>query len=179
MPSKERSRFLLKPRDVRQISYRDEKSEEEREQLVVDLEESLPVKNSTSRDDDRKEECDRKKAKDIQKTERKEKKQERDAKTRYACRLCEAEHERPLFQRIAGKEEQDGRESGDGCGDGEKFGKRQMIVGIDEKILRISDGRQHTAQIRRDGHPCEDRDHQSEGMSFFEERNRKRHEDDE
>ena len=54
-----------------------------------------------------------------------------------------------------------------------------MVVGIDEKILRISDGRQHTAQIRRDGHPCEDRDHQSEGMGLFEERNRKRHEDDE
>ena len=54
-----------------------------------------------------------------------------------------------------------------------------MIVGIDEKILRISDGRQHTAQIRRDGHPCEDRDHQAEGMGLFEERDRKRHEDDE
>ena len=53
---KERGRFLLKPRDVRQISYRDEKSEEEREQLVVDLEEGLPIKKSTSRDDDRKEE---------------------------------------------------------------------------------------------------------------------------
>ena len=53
---KERGRFLLKPRDVRQISYRDEKSEEEREQLVVDLEEGLPVKERTSRDDDRKEE---------------------------------------------------------------------------------------------------------------------------
>ena len=53
---KERGRSFLEPRDVRQISYRDEKSEEEREQLVVDLEESLPVKNSTSRDDDRKEE---------------------------------------------------------------------------------------------------------------------------
>lgn len=142
---KERRRSFLEPRDVRQISYRDEKSEEEREQLVVDLEEGLPVKNSTSRDDDRKEEWDRKKAKDIQKTECKEKEQERDAKTRYACRLCEAEHERPVFQRIAGKEEQDGREDSDGCGDGEKFGKRQMVVGIDEKILRISDGRQHTA----------------------------------
>ena len=56
MSGKERGRFLLKPRDVRQISYRDEKSEEEREQLVVDLEEGLPVKKSTSRDDDRKEE---------------------------------------------------------------------------------------------------------------------------
>lgn len=53
---KERGRFLLKPRNVRQISYRDEKSEEEREQLVVDLEESLPIKEHTSRDDDRKEE---------------------------------------------------------------------------------------------------------------------------
>ena len=53
---KERGRFLLKPRDVRQISYRDEKSEEEREQLVVDLEEGLPVKERTSRDDDGKEE---------------------------------------------------------------------------------------------------------------------------
>ena len=100
-------------------------------------------------------------------------------KTRYACRLCEAEHERPLFERIAGKEEQNSRESSDRCSDGEKFGKRQMVVGIDEKILRISDGRQHAAQIRRDGHPCEDRDHQAEGMGLFEERNRKRHEDDE
>lgn len=54
-----------------------------------------------------------------------------------------------------------------------------MVVGIDEKILRISDGRQHAAQIRRDGHPCEDRDHQTEGMGFFEERDCKRHEDDE
>ena len=105
---KERRRSFLEPRNMRQISYRDEKSEEESEQLVVDLEEGLPIKKSTSRDDDRKEECDREKAKDIQKTERKEKEQERDAKTRYACRLCEAEHERPLFQRIAGKEEQDG-----------------------------------------------------------------------
>ena len=52
VPGKERGRFLLKPRDVRQISYRDEKSEEEREQLVVDLEEGLPVKERTSRDDD-------------------------------------------------------------------------------------------------------------------------------
>ena len=41
---------------MRQISYRDKKSEEEREQLVVDLEEGLPVKDSTSRDDDGKEE---------------------------------------------------------------------------------------------------------------------------
>ena len=105
--------------------------------------------------------------------------QECDTKTRYARRLFEAEHERPLFERIAGKEEQDGRKGSDRCGDGEKFGKRQMIVGIDEKILRISDGRQHTAQIRRDGHPCEDRDHQAEGMGLFEERDRKRHEDDE
>ena len=56
MPGKERRRSFLKPRDVRQISYRDEKSEKEREQLVVDLEEGLPVKKSTSRDDDRKEE---------------------------------------------------------------------------------------------------------------------------
>lgn len=56
MSGKERRRFLLKPRDVRQISYRNEKSEEEREQLVVDLEEGLPIKKSTSRDDDRKEE---------------------------------------------------------------------------------------------------------------------------
>ena len=56
VPGKERGRFLLEPRNVRQISYSDKKSEEEREQLVVDLEESLPVKNSTSRDDDRKEE---------------------------------------------------------------------------------------------------------------------------
>lgn len=54
-----------------------------------------------------------------------------------------------------------------------------MVVGIDEKILRISDGCQHTAQIRRDGHPCEDRDHQTEGMGLFKERDRKRHEDDE
>ena len=53
---KERGRSFLEPRNVRQISYRDEKSEEEREQLVVDLEEGLPVKKSTSRDDDRKEE---------------------------------------------------------------------------------------------------------------------------
>ena len=53
---KERGRFLLKPRDVRQISYRNEKSEEEREQLVVDLAKGLPVKKSTRRDDDRKEE---------------------------------------------------------------------------------------------------------------------------
>lgn len=53
---KERGRSFLEPRDVRQISYRDEKSEEEREQLVVDLEEGLPVKKSTSRDDDGKEE---------------------------------------------------------------------------------------------------------------------------
>ena len=100
-------------------------------------------------------------------------------KTRYACRLSEAERERPVFERIAGKEEQDSRENGNGCGDGEKFGKRQMVVGIDEKILRISDRCQHTAQIRRDGHPCEDRDHQTEGMGLFEKRNRKRHEDDE
>lgn len=56
VPGKERGRFLMKPRDVRQISYRDEKSEEEREQLVVDLAKGLPVKNSTSRDDNRKEE---------------------------------------------------------------------------------------------------------------------------
>ena len=56
MPGKERGRFLLKPRDVRQISYRDEKSEKEREQLVVDLAKGLPVKKSTRRDDDRKEE---------------------------------------------------------------------------------------------------------------------------
>ena len=41
---------------MRQISYRDEKSEKERKQLVIDLEEGLPVKKSTSRDDDRKEE---------------------------------------------------------------------------------------------------------------------------
>ena len=54
-----------------------------------------------------------------------------------------------------------------------------MVVGIDEKILRISDGRQHTAQIRRDGHPCEDRNHQAEGMGLFEEGDRKRHEDNE
>lgn len=53
---KERGRFLLKSRDMRQISYRNEKSEEEREQLVVDLEKGLPVKELTSRDDDRKEE---------------------------------------------------------------------------------------------------------------------------
>lgn len=56
VPGKERGRFLLKPRDVRQISYRDEKSEEEREQLVVDLEKGLPVKESASRDDNGKEE---------------------------------------------------------------------------------------------------------------------------
>lgn len=56
VPGKKRGRFLLKPRDVRQISYRDEKREEEREQLVVDLEEGLPVKESASRDDDGKEE---------------------------------------------------------------------------------------------------------------------------
>lgn len=53
---KERRRSFLEPRNMRQISYRDEKSEEEREQFVVDLEEGLPVKKSTSRDDDRKEE---------------------------------------------------------------------------------------------------------------------------
>lgn len=53
---KERGRFLLKPRDVRQISYRDEKRQEESEQLVVDLAKGLPIKKSTSRDDDRKEE---------------------------------------------------------------------------------------------------------------------------
>lgn len=53
---KERRRSFLEPRDVRQISYRDEKSEEEREQLVVNLEEGLPVKERTRRDDDRKEE---------------------------------------------------------------------------------------------------------------------------
>ena len=41
---KECRRFFLEPRDVRQISYRNEKSEEECEQLVVDLEEGLPVK---------------------------------------------------------------------------------------------------------------------------------------
>ena len=41
---KERGRSFLEPRNVRQISYRDEKSEEESEQLVVDLEEGLPVK---------------------------------------------------------------------------------------------------------------------------------------
>ncbi len=56
MSGKERRRSFLEPRDVRQISYRDEKSEEEREQLVVDLEEGLPVKERTRRDDDRKEE---------------------------------------------------------------------------------------------------------------------------
>ena len=56
VPVKERGRSFLEPRNVRQISYRDEKSEEERKQLVVDLEKSLPVKKSTSRDDDRKEE---------------------------------------------------------------------------------------------------------------------------
>ena len=56
MSGKERGRSLLEPRDVRQISYRNEKREEEREQLVVDLEEGLPVKERTSRDDDRKEE---------------------------------------------------------------------------------------------------------------------------
>ena len=114
----------------------------------------------------------------MQKTERKEKEQEYDAKTRYACRLCEARHERLVFERIACKEEQDAREDGDRCGDGEKFGKRQMVMVIDEKILRISDGRQHTAQIRRDGHPCEDRNHKAKGMGLFEERDRKRHEDD-
>ena len=54
-----------------------------------------------------------------------------------------------------------------------------MVMGIDEKILRISDRRQHTSQIRRDGHPCEDRNHQTEGMGFFEERDRKRHKNDE
>lgn len=53
---KERGRSFLEPRNVRQISYRNEKSEEEREKLVVDLEEGLPVKERTSRDDDRKEE---------------------------------------------------------------------------------------------------------------------------
>ena len=53
---KERGRSLLEPRDVRQISYRDKKDKEEREQLVVDLKEGLPVKESTSRDDDGKEE---------------------------------------------------------------------------------------------------------------------------
>ena len=56
VPGKERRRFLLKPRNMRQISNSDEKREEEREQLVVDLEEGLPVKERTSRDDDRKEE---------------------------------------------------------------------------------------------------------------------------
>ena len=56
MSGKERRRSFLEPRNVRQISYRNEKSEEEREQLVVDLEEGLPVKERTSRDDDRKEE---------------------------------------------------------------------------------------------------------------------------
>ena len=56
VPGKELRRSFLESRNVRQISYRDEKSEEEREQLVVDLEEGLPVKKSTSRDDDRKEE---------------------------------------------------------------------------------------------------------------------------
>lgn len=55
VPGKERGRFLLKPRDVRQISYRDEKREEESEQLVVDLEKGLPVKESASRDDNGKE----------------------------------------------------------------------------------------------------------------------------
>ena len=53
---KERRRSFLEPRNMRQISYRDEKRKEEREQLVVDLEEGLPVKERTSRDDDRKEE---------------------------------------------------------------------------------------------------------------------------
>lgn len=53
---KERGRSFLEPRDVRQISYRNEKSEEECEQLVVDLAKGLPVKKSTSRDDDGKEE---------------------------------------------------------------------------------------------------------------------------
>lgn len=53
---KERGRSFLEPWNMRQISYRDEKSEEEREQLVVDLEEGLPVKERTSRDDDGKEE---------------------------------------------------------------------------------------------------------------------------
>ena len=53
---KERRRAFLEPRNMRQISNSDEKREEEREQLVVDLEEGLPVKEHTSRDDDRKEE---------------------------------------------------------------------------------------------------------------------------
>ena len=52
---KERGRSLLEPRDVRQISDRDEKDKKEREQLVVDLKEGLPVKESTGRDDDGKE----------------------------------------------------------------------------------------------------------------------------
>lgn len=56
VPGKDRGRSFLEPRNVRQISYSDEKSEEEREQLVVDLEKGLPVKERTSRDDDRKEE---------------------------------------------------------------------------------------------------------------------------
>ena len=56
VPGKERGRSFLESRNMRQISYRNEKSEEEREQLVVDLEEGLPVKERTSRNDDRKEE---------------------------------------------------------------------------------------------------------------------------
>ena len=44
VPGKKRGRFLLNPRDVRQISYCDEKREEKGEQLVVDLEKGLPIK---------------------------------------------------------------------------------------------------------------------------------------
>ena len=114
---------------------------------------------------------------DMEQAEREQEQQGKDVLPGKRCIRLSRQGDLAIIERVGGEINRQTADEDNRGGNGEKRERFKVVVGIDKEVLRIANGREHAAQVRRNGLPADCWHHKPYAPRLGKDHNGQRHKD--